>query len=95
MGGTPAIGGPLATIRDRRLPAALKADRPVLTNWQDAPCPACSAPLDYVSDLAPAERAVLILLRCGAGHHWQERLSLETLHSGVFVERRRDHEPPE
>jgi hypothetical protein len=33
-----------------------------------------------------------VLLRCERGHCWQETLDLETLHSGVFVERRADLE---
>ena len=35
---------------------------------------------------------MLVLLTCERGHCWQERMSLETLHSGVFVERREDLE---
>ena len=39
--------------------------------------------------------SLLVLVRCDEGHFWQERLSLATLHSGVFVERRRDREQPD
>jgi hypothetical protein len=34
----------------------------------------------------------LVILGCDHGHRWQETLNLETLQSGVFVERRRDLE---
>ena len=67
--------------------------RTLLTNWQGSPCPGCAAPLRYREELpdAPAGFA-LVLLVCAEGHCWQERLNLESQHSGVFVERREDLE---
>lgn len=63
------------------------------TNWQGAPCPACALPLGYVRDLPSHNgEVILVLLGCERGHRWEERLQLKTLHSGVFVERRRDLE---
>ena len=37
-------------------------------------------------------QTVRVLLVCPIQHCWQEELSLETLHSSLFVERRRDLE---
>jgi hypothetical protein len=75
----------------KRTPKA--AARAVLTNWQGSPCPRCAGPLRYDSDLpAASPGTALVLLTCEAGHLWQERMSLESLHSGVFVERREDLE---
>ena len=69
--------------------------RTTLTNWLGSPCPRCALPLSYRADLAhPPEGWALILLACDGGHHWQERMNLKTLHSGVFVERRDDLENP-
>lgn len=73
--------------------AAARLRRARLTNWKGAPCPACAQPLAYARDLATEDGVVLVLLRCPRQHCWEERLSLATLHSGVFVERRRDFEP--
>ena len=73
----------------------MSARRSTLTNWHGAPCPRCASPLSYRADLAqPPEGWALILLACDGGHHWQERMNLKTLHSGVFVERRDDLEDP-
>ena len=76
--------------------------RSPLTNWQGSPCPACATPLRYRSDLPDAPPGLAhVLLVCETGHCWQERLNLESRHSGVFVERREDLEtspgegPPE
>ena len=67
--------------------------REPLTNWERAPCPRCGSPLRYRGDLPSAqETCALVLLVCEHGHHWQERMNLRTLHSGVFVERREDLE---
>ena len=64
-----------------------------MTNWQGTPCPACGTPLGYSRDLpSPNGKTALVLVRCERGHCWQETLNLETLHSGVFVERRADLE---
>ena len=68
-------------------------NRATLTNWQGAPCPRCASPLGYRADLPdPPRGSALVLLVCDRGHHWEERLNLETFHSGVFVERREDLE---
>jgi hypothetical protein len=67
--------------------------RSVATNWEGTPCPACATRLGYLRDLPSTNgEVVLVLLRCQRGHCWQETLNLETLHSGVFVERRKDLE---
>ena len=67
--------------------------RQPLTNWQGSPCPRCGTPLHYREDLPGGpEGWVLVLLVCERAHHWQERFNLKTLHSGVFVERRKDLE---
>jgi hypothetical protein len=67
--------------------------RAVLTNWQGSPCPRCARALRYHSELPDSPPGyALVLLTCPIGHLWQERLNLETLHSGIFVERRRDLE---
>ena len=63
--------------------------REVLSNWQGARCPACGAKLRYASDLPGGDgKTVLVLLRCEGEHCWEERLSLATTESDVFVERR-------
>ena len=70
-----------------------KAPRTVLSNWKGFPCPACAQPLQYLGDEAGADgKTVRVLLVCPIQHCWQEELSLDTLHSSLFVERRRDLE---
>jgi hypothetical protein len=65
----------------------------VLSNWKGFPCPSCTQPLEYWRDEQGADdRVVHVLLVCPGHHCWQEQLSLDTLHSSLFVERRRDLE---
>jgi hypothetical protein len=77
-----------------------QAPRPVLSNWKGSPCPACAQPLQYWSEDAPNGETVTVRLLCPSRHCWEERLSLKTMHSSIFVERRRDleaeapHRPP-
>ena len=71
-----------------------RAQRAVPSNWRGFPCPACAQPLQYWMDeeAGGSEKVVNVLLVCPAHHCWEEHLSLETLHSSLFVERRRDLE---
>ena len=66
--------------------------RETLTNWQGSPCPRCGSALKYRGDLPSPDGWVLVLLACERDHCWQERMNLQTRHSGVFVERREDLE---
>ena len=83
----------------KRQPPA--APRAVLSNWKGFPCPTCAQPLQYWMDEAGADgkaegkadgKKVKVLLVCPQKHCWQEELALDTLHSSLFVERRRDLE---
>jgi hypothetical protein len=68
-------------------------NRAVASNFLGAPCPRCTAALAYEADLPGGDPGtVLVLLECAAGHRWQERMTLSSGHSGVFVERRSDLE---
>jgi hypothetical protein len=70
-----------------------RSTRSADSNFQGAPCPRCTAALAYRADLPGGDPGtVLILLECPAGHRWQERMTLASGHSGVFVERRADLE---
>lgn len=76
---------------------APQAPRAVLSNWKGFPCPSCAQPLQYWRDdeRGQEDGTVAVLLVCPGRHCWQEKLSLETLHSSLFVERRRDLETGE
>ena len=72
-----------------------RAPRIVSSNWKGFPCPTCAQPLQYWRDDeadGPNDKVVNVLLVCPSSHCWQEQLSLDTLHSSLFVERRRDLE---